>query len=770
MKKLSLFIIFISLSFGIFAQANNRFLRTKSYFGTIFSSEDVSKLNTAETSKLEANKYFQKSNDYYKVADENYKKASLPIASVNKYKKKAYKNELKGAKYSIKANQIVIDANNSIKDIYTSNLKVYKTSKENDTLISNLKKITKQYQDSALNAKSKIATANEIDKAIFMDDAGFYDNKALLFQEYQFAVFNADKNIIDELRKKYDINKNNQYQNDANQVKYDITKDIYLFHPKTPKIDEILSFSASEEDLFKQYYMLGQKGNFFIQKSNTYNDTLNNVSMAIDKETDFMKKRTLVQQKKQILNEQNFQKVSAMYNYYDANEKYYQLRENHLNDYMPHDTNSSLYLNTKNYIELSKDFYQDSKRYQKLAEISIDDEKFNNLLASNDQLITSVYFQENAYDLMLRKDTNIVIIKHKLPITNQNKVVDNKQNTNNTTNKNNNTTDNKTTTKNNTTNTTKQNTTKTPEVNTITGSFVYSYSNPTPKAAYTPNGTIYRIQVGSSKYLLPVNELREYDKIYYETTSGTDLKKFLVGDYTDLDQSNTTLSDLKSKGYKDAYIVKYVNGKRSKAIYSSNYNQSRNSDNPNFNAININSTKYLIYFVQIGTFTSAKTKVDLQTSNNLYYDQLTDGRIQYFEGPYYRYADVQNKLKNVKANGYNDAFVVAYNNGSQTTVDKAIKIEQNVNTSNQVVFRVQIGAFSKTLSSNEIDQKYGKIKDIYSIHTHNSNNLTIYSAGETNTFTDAKKMQQTIANLGYTDSFVIAFKNGKQVSLSSVIK
>ncbi len=755
MKKLTLLIILFSLTLGLFAQPNKRFLRTKAYFSSIFSVDDISLLNSAEVSKIKANKYFDKSDKYYKIADGYMKKSELPIASAKRYKRKAHKYELKGAKYSIKANKIVLDADKITNKVYVSNLNLLKTSKENSAIIKSLKAITKKYTDSSLTAKAKISTASEIDKANLMNDVAYFEDKAFLFMEYQFAVFRGDKKLTAILSKKY-IKPDTTSKK---KIKYDISKDKYLFHSKNEKIDEIISYSSSEEEMFKQYYLLGQKGFALMQKAKIYDDTIKKLNLLIQKTSDFMKKRTLIQQKKQIENNQLFQKISSINNYYDANEKYYQLRQNHIKDYLPNDTTTKLYNKIIHYTKLSEDFYKDSKRYKKISVQKGNQDKYTALLAANDQLISSLYFQENAFNLMFRKDTNTVVIKHKLPSNiNKNKTSKNKQNKN------------KNKSKNKTKNKNKTHKIKKPAVNRITGIFVYSYEKPKPKPAYTQRGTIYRVQVGTSRYLLPVNELREYDKIYYETMSGTNVKKFLVGDYRDLDNARNTLNNLKAKGYTNAYIVKYVGGKRTKAIYASTYRQNRNADNPKFNAINISSTKYLNYFVQIGTFSTAKSKKDLKTTKRLYYKQLSDGRIQYFEGPYFHYSDVSYKLKKVKQNGFSDAFIVAFNNGRKMALTKARKIEQNVNKKNQVIFRIQVGAFSKRLSQEEIDKKFGKLRDIYFLHTYKYKNLTVYSFGEAKTFSEAKKLRQTADNLGFTDSFIIAVKSGKLIPISSVIK
>ncbi|MEA3450458.1 MAG: hypothetical protein U9Q83_00980, partial [Bacteroidota bacterium] len=315
MKKISLTLILLFLTISIFSQPKQRFLRTKSYFNTLFSIDEVSKLNSAEAYKLKANSDIEKSNKYYDKADEYEKKSKLPIAASDRYKRKAYRKNLKGAKYSIKANTVLLEANKDIKSVYISKLKSTNITKDKE-LIANLRFITQQYLDSSFMAKSRVPNSLELDDAVCLGDAVYFEEKALLFMEYQMAVLANDKKLTEILKKKYDVKK-------VVQPKYYISQDTFLFQSKTPKIDEIISYSSSEEEMFLHYYELGKKGHELDVKANTYNVALKKMSDSIAKEElDFLEERNLIQEKNKIFNEQLSKKISSIKNYYSANENY----------------------------------------------------------------------------------------------------------------------------------------------------------------------------------------------------------------------------------------------------------------------------------------------------------------------------------------------------------------------------------------------------------------------------------------------------------------
>ncbi|MCH8318863.1 MAG: thrombospondin type 3 repeat-containing protein [Bacteroidetes bacterium] len=92
-------------------------------------------------------------------------------------------------------------------------------------------------------------------------------------------------------------------------------------------------------------------------------------------------------------------------------------------------------------------------------------------------------------------------------------------------------------------------------------------------------------------------------------------------------------------------------------------------------------------------------------------------------------------------------------------------IEEEVphTTSDDVIFRVQLGAFKTKISTNI----FADIEDIF-LYT-DKDGMYKYLAGELANLKDASKLRREMVSKGFKDAFVVTYKGGERVSLSSVI-
>lgn len=82
-----------------------------------------------------------------------------------------------------------------------------------------------------------------------------------------------------------------------------------------------------------------------------------------------------------------------------------------------------------------------------------------------------------------------------------------------------------------------------------------------------------------------------------------------------------------------------------------------------------------------------------------------------------------------------------------------------------IKYRVQIGSFSKGLP-DYVDRLYKKLSVLRKIdHYTDENGITVYTIGEVSNFNDAIKLQEQIRNEGIKDAFVVAYNNGKRITL-----
>lgn len=84
----------------------------------------------------------------------------------------------------------------------------------------------------------------------------------------------------------------------------------------------------------------------------------------------------------------------------------------------------------------------------------------------------------------------------------------------------------------------------------------------------------------------------------------------------------------------------------------------------------------------------------------------------------------------------------------------------------KVIYKVQIGAFSNSLP-DYIDRLYKKLSVLRRIDTYTTEKgVVVYTIGELASLDDAVRLQNQIRIEGVSDAFVVAFINGKRITLN----
>lgn len=762
------FIAFIFAAISLNAQPQDFFLKSKNYLH-IFNNNDVSILNSSFDAKSTNNnkwiKYQKFTNDANNFKNLASRYASNPRRKA-RFEKKQQKYLRKAAKYQIKALDSYIDANNIIKSKYQA--KISSLSSPETELLDTLNDIRMFYVDSIRmnkldNSSDMIIRANKRQAQYN------YENKVILYMEYQLAILAGDSSIITPLKEKYFPQTQTVVTNIVvtdTVPRWDYRNDEFFFYPINEEMDFKILYSSDNFTNLDRYFNLGNTAFLDLNSTNSVYDSVSVYQTKLSQTSDYRKRAAISTKVSEFQQQALALEIEALKKYYSSNELFFQIRKERILDNPLPDTANTSYKKMIDYINKAEQFYYDADSSKRKSITLAGIDKRNSIDRGNQQMVTALEYLENAFCLKYNFDTNNVMIRNKL-LTNTFVAIVNPPDT--TSNSNNNSTTNATT------NNTRTNNTSKPQR--ISGLFEYSYSSRTPVLSSTPNGTIYRVQVGTSIDLLPVNELREYDKIYYEQFTNTSIKKFLVGDYTNYDDAQTTLNKLKNSGYITAVIVKYVEGKRQGATYSSTYGTT-NTSTGSFK--NVSQLKVLTYLIQLGTYSTPKTSADLANYQNVYVRRLANGNYEYFQGPYFRYNNAEVALPNVIQKGFSDAKIVAFNTGKQTTVETALRIEgitqnntqtsnnQQTTTNNDVVFRIQVGAFSDYLSNDKLNQHFSNLNNAYAFHTHQKNGLIVYSLGNAKTYQEAQTIKQDIVSKGFADCYIIAFKGDVLVPLSDV--
>jgi hypothetical protein len=208
----------------------------------------------------------------------------------------------------------------------------------------------------------------------------------------------------------------------------------------------------------------------------------------------------------------------------------------------------------------------------------------------------------------------------------------------------------------------------------------------------------------------------------------------------------------------------------------------------------------LVFKVQIGAFRNAIAQDLFKGIKPITAETTPQGMKRYTAGLFQKFSSANDAKKQVNGLGYRDAFVVAFYNGKRISMNEALtKAKENgesieaislvsnpssinpstsINSSSEtsgttianatdvksvsgLFYTVQIGVFSRPTTSTQL----------YNIAPLNSertdNGLIRYTTGRFSSEVTAAKAKNSIAGKGISDAFVIAYFDGKRISLSA---
>ncbi len=309
------------------------------------------------------------------------------------------------------------------------------------------------------------------------------------------------------------------------------------------------------------------------------------------------------------------------------------------------------------------------------------------------------------------------------------------------------------------------------KVNCTPSGLVYSYSidNPTPKLL-REEGTFYRVYVGTTTRQVLPKEFSDYQPITYVRVcreSSLRQKHYYVGKFATYQEAKKAANKLYTQFGIHTKVVKFINGKPAVGLPTQTPQQQRRTVQ---GVENIHDTKYLVYAVRIGTFSDPKSPSQLKHIGTLYYTTTGDNKFAYYDGLYYTYSSALNALSKLRNLGYHDAYIEAFNNGQKISINRAKQIEQASKGNGQVIFGIQVGAYSKPLSQEDYRKTYASLGAQYQISMIKKGQMYVYYVYAGTTYNQAKQLKTKIRNLGYSDAFIIAIRDNKVVPLNQVIR
>jgi hypothetical protein len=154
--------------------------------------------------------------------------------------------------------------------------------------------------------------------------------------------------------------------------------------------------------------------------------------------------------------------------------------------------------------------------------------------------------------------------------------------------------------------------------------------------------------------------------------------------------------------------------------------------------------------------------------------RVGDSLTVYTAGKYAEFTDAATRKNSLVKNGINEAAVVVQSQNKfiqvNGPIDKNTKARKGTpipaadlsTESNEVVFRVQVGAYRGNVSK----EVFGDLPQLISFQGENG--ITRYVTGNFASYNEAAKAKIDILLKGFEGAFVVAYKGGKRVALQSV--
>ncbi len=217
---------------------------------------------------------------------------------------------------------------------------------------------------------------------------------------------------------------------------------------------------------------------------------------------------------------------------------------------------------------------------------------------------------------------------------------------------------------------------------------------PIPMNPRLPKGVVYKIQVGAFQNEIPAETFGNMKPLVGES-AGNGLTRYTVGLFKDFGDAEDGLEQVKSLGYRDAFIVSYYNSSRVPVTEAQAVERNEVSTPPSYvpgsgNATaassapsrptstnlvlqgpleieDVNNNPNLFYAVQVGVFGRPVSSAEVKNITPLNQENMPNGNYRYSTGKFSSFEDAAQARDEVRFLGITDAFVVAYRNGQRLT-------------------------------------------------------------------------------------------------------
>ena len=292
---------------------------------------------------------------------------------------------------------------------------------------------------------------------------------------------------------------------------------------------------------------------------------------------------------------------------------------------------------------------------------------------------------------------------------------------------------------------------------------------------------IYKVQIASFNEVIPA-------RILNKLLSIVDLESFVmddnsvvyaVGNYERVNDAQIRQDEMDPKWYDETEILVDNNGAISKYIYPSeeitDFDYDKKVSSTDSGSVNSEPFDSTTFRVQIGAFRKPLSNQIFKGIDNLISFTNKNGLIIYMVGSFNKYEEAIDYQSQMQARGFDDAFIITYDNGERIKLNIAIsknksKKKKEVNKSkidskNEVLnisFTVQVLVAKATIDTNLLS-KFSQLGNVEKIAK--GSDMYEYYAGTYSNYSDAQIQLSKAKKIGFSDAFIFSVENGERKSI-----
>ena len=292
---------------------------------------------------------------------------------------------------------------------------------------------------------------------------------------------------------------------------------------------------------------------------------------------------------------------------------------------------------------------------------------------------------------------------------------------------------------------------------------------------------IYKVQIASFNEVIPariLNKLLSIDDLESFVMDDNSVV-YAVGNYERVNDAQIRQDEMDPKWYDETEILVDNNGAISKYIYPSeeitDFDYDKKVSSTDSGSVNSEPFDSTTFRVQIGAFRKPLSNQIFKGIDNLISFTNKNGLIIYMVGSFNKYEEAIDYQSQMQARGFDDAFIITYDNGERVKLNIAIsknksKKKKEVNKSkidskNEVLnisFTVQVLVAKATVDTNLLS-KFSQLGNVEKIAK--GSDMYEYYAGTYSNYSDAQIQLSKVKKIGFSDAFIFSVENGERKSI-----